>query len=236
VHDIPVRESCSSYKPWHDKRTGQTYLRPTAGKCLHFYFYFIDPELGLVYLRVPTWYPFRLQFYCNGHRWLAPLLTAAGIDYAMADNALVRIGDWARVQDLADCLSPDVLHRILDRYAITCCPVIDVFGQTYRWSLMQVECSTDVAFRSEAIMKPLYNAISREAILSVKVEHVMNLLVGQMSTQLTQELDGRLSPRIDGTCIKHRLGKNSVMCCVSRRRPTMCPFLPISKFQSNLLT
>jgi hypothetical protein len=28
---------------------------------------------------------------CNGHSWLACQLTAAGIDFAMADNAFVRI-------------------------------------------------------------------------------------------------------------------------------------------------
>ncbi len=210
VHVISAMETCSTYKPWHDKCTGQTSLHPATGKCLHYYFYFIDPELGLVYLRVPTWCPFRLQFYCNGHSWLARQLTVAGIDYAMADNAFIRIDDWARAQLLADHLSPDVLHRILDRYATVCCPVLDVFGQTYHWSLMQVECSTDLAFRSEAIMNPLYEAISREAILSVKVEQVMSFLGKKMTAQLAQELDSRLSTRIEGTCIKHRLGKNSV--------------------------
>ena len=83
---------------------------------MHYYFYFVAPELRLVYLRVPTWCPFRLQFYCNGHSWLARQLTAAGIDYAMADNAFIWIDDWARAQDLADRLSPDVLYRVLDRY------------------------------------------------------------------------------------------------------------------------
>jgi hypothetical protein len=42
-------------------------VRPDSGKCLHYYFYFMDAEFGLVYLRVPTWAPFRLQVYCNGH-------------------------------------------------------------------------------------------------------------------------------------------------------------------------
>ena len=210
VHVISAMEACSSYRPWHDKRTGQTTLKPAPGKCLHYYFYFIDAELGLVYLRVPTWCPFRLQFYCNGHSWLARQLTRTGIDYVMADNAFLRIDDWAKAQQLADRLSPDVLHRILDRYATACCPVQDVFGQTYHWSLMQVECSTDLAFRSEATMKPLYAAISREAILSVKAEQVMTFLGKKMTPQLAQELDSRLSTRIEGTCIKHRLGKNSV--------------------------
>lgn len=210
VHVISAMEACASYKPWHDKRTHQTFLRPTSGKCLHYYFYFIDPELGLVYLRVPTWCPFRLQFYCNGHGWLARQLSAAGIGYATADNAFIRIDDWARAQQLANSLCPDVLHRILDRYATECCPVLDVFGQTYHWSLMQLECSTDLVFRSEATLKPLYQVLSREAIVSVKAEQVMSFLGKKMSPQLAQELDSRLSTRIEGTCIKHRLGKNSV--------------------------
>ena len=210
VHVISVMEACSTYKAWHDKRTHQTSLRPTTGKCLHYYFYFIDAELGLVYLRVPTWCPFRLQFYCNGHRWLARQLTAAGVGYTLADNAFIRIDDWDRAQQLADRLSPDVLHRILDRYAQACCPVLDVFAQRYHWSLMQIECSTDLAFRSDAIMKPLYAALSREAILSVKAEQVMHFLGKKMTPQLAQEVDSRLSTRIEGICIKHRMGKNSV--------------------------
>ena len=77
VHVISAMEACPTYKPWHSKPTQRTFLRPATGKCLHYYFYFIDPELGLIYLRVPTWCPFRLQFYCNGHSWLARQLTAA---------------------------------------------------------------------------------------------------------------------------------------------------------------
>jgi len=54
-------------EPWHDKNTRKTFLRPDTGKCLHYYFYWMDAKPGLTYLRVPTHCPFRLQFYCNGH-------------------------------------------------------------------------------------------------------------------------------------------------------------------------
>src|SRR6185295_15052636 len=123
---ISAMEACNTYKPWHDKQTHRTFLRPDTGKCLHYYFYFIDAELGLIYLRVPTWCPFRLQFYCNGHSWLARQLTAAGIGFTLADNAFLHIDDWERAQALADTLSHDHLHRILDHYAQQCCPVLDV--------------------------------------------------------------------------------------------------------------
>ena len=40
-------------KPWHDKQTHKTFIRPDSGKCLHYYFYFLDARFGLIYLRVP---------------------------------------------------------------------------------------------------------------------------------------------------------------------------------------
>lgn len=52
VHIISAMEVCDSYRPWHDKTCGQTSLKSDSGKCLHYYFYFIDDEVGLCYLRV----------------------------------------------------------------------------------------------------------------------------------------------------------------------------------------
>ena len=40
VHIISAMEACDTYKPWHDKHTHRTFLRPDTGKCLHYYFYF----------------------------------------------------------------------------------------------------------------------------------------------------------------------------------------------------
>jgi hypothetical protein len=210
VHIISAMEACDSYRPWHDKGTGKTFVRPDSGKCLHYYFYFLDAWFGLIYLRVPTWAPFRLQFYCNGHSWLARRLTAEGIGYTMADNAFVRIDDWVRAQELADSLSPDRLHRTLDRYAERCCPVLDVFGQSYHWSLMQVEYATDLAFRSTTTLGSLYEQLVRQSVLSVKAEQVATFLGRQITPLLAQEIGSQFSTRIEGTCIKHRFGKSSI--------------------------
>jgi hypothetical protein len=210
VHVISAMEACNSYRPWHDKASGQTFLKPDTGKCLHYYFYFIDPEVGLCYLRVPTWCPFRLQFYCNGHGWLAHRLAAEGIGFTLADNAFVRIDDWQRAQALADTLKPEWLHRVLDRYAALCCPVRETIAQPYHWSLMQVEYAVDLVFRSAQTLKPLYEQLSRQAVLSVKAEQVASFLGKKITPQLAQEIGSRFETRIEGTCIKHRLGKAQV--------------------------
>jgi uncharacterized protein (DUF488 family) len=34
---LSAMESCGSYKPWHDKTSHKTYLKPDDGKCLHYY-------------------------------------------------------------------------------------------------------------------------------------------------------------------------------------------------------
>ena len=52
---------------------------------------------------------------------------------------------------------------------------------------MQVGCSTDRVFRSDATMKRLYAAISREAIVSVKAPQVMHFLDKLTSPK---EIDG----------------------------------------------
>ena len=210
VHVLSAMEACQSYQPWHDKQSGKTFLKPDTGKCLHYYFYFIDEQLGLCYLRVPTWCPFRLQFYCNGHAWLARKLAATGIAATLADNAFVRVSNIARAQALADALKPDALHRRLDRYAKQFCPVLDVFGQRYHWSLMQVEYSTDLIFRSETTLKPLYEQLARQAVLAVKSEHVASFLGKKITPALAQELGSQFATRIEGTCIKHRFGKTGV--------------------------
>ncbi len=87
VHIFSALESCTSYKPWHDKNTHITSLKYDSGKCLHYYFYLIDELLGLCYVRVPTWCPFRLQIYFNGHNMLANNLKKKNIGCTLIDNS-----------------------------------------------------------------------------------------------------------------------------------------------------
>ena len=210
VHVISAMEACPSYRPWHDKSTGKTFLKGDTGKCLHYYFYFIDEELGLCYLRVPTWAPFGLQFYCNGHSALAQSLKREGIDFAQADNAFLRIDDLPRAQALANALSPDLLHQRLDIYAKWLCPVRDVFEQSYHWSIRQIEYSTDLMFKSAEILVPLYDCLSRQSILAADAPRVASFLGKKVTPQLAQEIGSRLSTRIEGRCIKHSMGAASV--------------------------
>lgn len=202
-------ETCTKYYPWHNKKTGETYIKADTGKCLHYYFYFIDPQFGLCYLRVPTWAPFRLQFYCNGHDYLARRLDAAGVGYQTADNAFVQIDDWKKAQRIADHFPVRKLHRLLDRLAKRCCPIQQAFCESYHWSVMQVELASDSVFRRRQDLSPLYSHLTQVSIQAVKAENVFTFLGRKLHGNFTGESSGRLQTRIEGTCIKHWLDQKA---------------------------
>jgi hypothetical protein len=199
-------EPCSTYRPWHDKTTGKTYLRPDDGKCLHYYFYFIDEELGLCYVRVPTWCPFRLQIYLNGHHRLACRLKRKQIGHTRLDNAFLQIEDLERSQKIADDWPVEKLQRKLDEWAERYCPVIRQFEVRYHWSLEQVEFSTDLLFRRPEDLQAIYGPLTRTAIHTVKPDNVATFLGRKLSPLYQGEIGNRFNIRIEGTRIKHTLG------------------------------
>ena len=87
----------------------------------------------MCYVRVPTWLPFKLQIFFNGHGWLGNELSKKKIDFKMADNAFVEIGDWKQAQQISDSLKVELLHKKLDSFAKTYCPVHESFGQVRNW-------------------------------------------------------------------------------------------------------
>ena len=117
VHIISAMESCGTYRPWHDKQSKKTFLKGSQSKCLHYYFYFIDPYLGYGYIRVPTWCPFKLQVYINGHNILANELDKQGLKYSMIDNAFDYIEDFDKAQKICDNIDIKQVHVRLDELA-----------------------------------------------------------------------------------------------------------------------
>jgi hypothetical protein len=210
VHIFSAMEPCPSYKPWHDKKSHRTFLKPTQAKCLHYYFYCIDPELGLCYLRVPTWAPFRLQFYYNGHHQLAGALVRETIGYTMLDNAFIDIKDWDAAQSLADSIEPARVHRKLNEVARQFCPVIRHFPAPCHWSLMQVEYATDIVFHRQSDLKPIYEELVRTAIYSVKPETIATFLGRKLTAHYQDEIGNDFHTRIQGMRIKHHMGKVAI--------------------------
>ena len=210
VHIFSAMESCTSFRPWHDKQSHRTFLKHRKAQCIHYYFYFIDEELGLCYLRVPTWAPFRVQFYFNGHNWLAAQLNTKGVAHRLVDNAFFDIEDFAKAQEIVDRLSVKKVHRRLDRYASLYCPVIAHYSSGYHWSLMQVEYATDVVFHKQSDLQPIYEAMTRTVVHAVKADDVATFLGRKLTGNYQDEVGNDYHIRIQGTRIRHHMGSASI--------------------------
>ncbi len=47
--------------------TGRPFVQSASRKCLHFYYYFMDRDFGLIHVRIQSWFPMQIEVYLNGH-------------------------------------------------------------------------------------------------------------------------------------------------------------------------
>jgi len=211
VHIFSAMEGCQTYKPWYDKATGKSYLKAAESKCLHYYVYVIDEDLGLCYLRIPTWCPFRLQFYCNGHSWLAQQLKQHEVSFTRLDNAFVHLADFERANQLAADLNIRALHLKLDELAQRYCPVVKRLNLTYQWSIMQAEFATDLIFKSPEALQAFYPYLLETLIHAVKPADIATFLGRKLHGNYQGEMGNRLNQvRSLGTRIKYHMGPISL--------------------------
>ena len=210
VHIFSALEVNKTYEPFHDQTTGRTYFKPGTTKCLTYYFYFIDREFGLCFIRVPTIAPFKMDFYFNGHNWLESKLKKRGIAYEKTDNAFTHIADFAEAQKLSDRIRVEDLHKALDIFLKRFCPMPADWNLSYNYTISQVEYACDILFKNEEALKPLYDNIIKTAMHTVTPDNIANFLGKRFSVLFEGEAGSRLDRRILGTRIKHQMGEISV--------------------------
>lgn len=207
---LSAMEGCMSFRPHYDKETGRSSLRYRKGHCLHYYVYINDPELGLCFIAFPTWLPFTIRFYFNGHNWLEKQLQQHGIDYTMDDNCFTDISDYEKAQELANSFKiRAVLVKQLRLWSLYCLPTpIREFGMPY-WTLHEVELATDVIFKSAKSLSGLYDEVIQTAILEVKAKNIATFLNRSLEHS-NCEASSRFRTCREGTSIRHNLGPASM--------------------------
>ena len=116
----------------------------------------------------------------------------------------------SRAQEIAEGLEARRIHERLDRFARQYCPIIEHFGLAYHWSLNQCEYATDVVFRRQADLGPIYANLTRTAIHTVKPDNIATFLGRKLHPNYQDEMGNRFNIRIEGARIKHTMGPVSL--------------------------
>ena len=84
-------ETCPSFTLVPGPNRPQFVSRSRQQRVL--YYYFLDPQFGLIHVRLQTWLPFTIQVYVNGHEWLAQQMVQKKLGFVQQHNAFTQLDD-----------------------------------------------------------------------------------------------------------------------------------------------
>jgi hypothetical protein len=207
-------EPCHSWSVRFDQSRQGPFFRYEQRQCLYIYFYLLDPQFGLMHIRLQSWVPFNIQVCLNGREYLACQLIREGIGFEKQDNCFTRIDDLARAQELIDKLESYDWDRFLNPLAHLINPLLekkpglkDLKG--YYWSVRQSEYAIDVLFRDQASLDEIYPSLIRHAIEEFGSDDILRFLGRRTNSRFSGRSDGILKRR-EGVRVKHFVEENSI--------------------------
>jgi hypothetical protein len=176
------------------------------------YFYFLDPEMGLIHIRLTTWFPFTVQVYVNGHSWLAQRMLKRRLGFNLQDNAFTALDNPKAAQKLADSFAHQNWTKTLNRLARMVNPLMSESwfrGLTYYWVVDQAELATDLIFTSREALAGLYPRLLDHAAINFSAKEILTFLGRRFHPRFDGEvLTDCQKGRAPGARIKHRMKNN----------------------------
>lgn len=205
---IATVEPCRSFRLSFGE--GRPRILPARRKCLFLYYYFIDPVLGFLHVRIQTWFPLTIQVYVNGHEWLARQLDAQGIGYRRLENAFLSLDDPAAAQEIADRFVHLEWTELLHGLARRVNPLLEdlLAGYRYYWAVNQSEYATNLMFAERAALEELYPCLLRHATLNFSAEDILTFLGRKLHHCFAGEILNDCKKRMPGARVKHHMKQN----------------------------
>ena len=209
-------EPCSSFDIFKNKQTKRLEVVRRRRKCLHYYWYYLHPDLGFCHVRLQGWLPFQVQIWVNGREALSTSLAAKGVRHTRYLNAIVSVASWSLAQRLAEHWATRRWSRLLDGLARAVNPHLAMLHKAgygpYWWVIDQAEVATDVAFKSRRDLEAVLPTLFAHAASAFSAEDVLRFLGRKLHPALAVEVTSDARRRPEGWRVKHRMAANSIKC------------------------
>jgi hypothetical protein len=209
-------EGSMSFEVYKNKDTHRLEVRRRPRPCLHFYFYFLDKELGLCHVRLQSWFPFEIQVWVNSREVLSRSLTRRRVPHLRYANAIVKVANFSLAQRLAERLAQRKWHRVLSSLAEVVNPHLPTLCEAgvgpYWWVTDQEEVATDVVFSSRQALEEVLPSLIAHASSAFSAEDVLRFLGRKLHPALAAEVTSDARRRPEGWRVKHRMARNSIKC------------------------
>jgi hypothetical protein len=115
-----------------------------------YYFYILDRDFGLCFIKFSSYPPFNVRVWLNGHEWAKRQLDHRGVAYEGLDNGFLSCADPARLQRTCDSLRPEDIDAFFRKWLRILPHPFTAddrrVGFRYQLSIMQMEVSTTDVF------------------------------------------------------------------------------------------
>jgi hypothetical protein len=203
-----------TYTIENSKRQSSKTLYRVQKQVKFYYIYFYDSVLGgLCYLKICTYVPFEMEFYCNGHHYIAHNLCREGVSYKMEGNCFTDCEKPERLQELGKQITGAV---VLERCEYWKQQFFKFNKGSYskenpkfqhQWYSSQIEISTNLIFKDKTFGRDFFNKM----ILLFSVLQLADVLTKVFSARPRNYQSKTTQRRYDlNAVIKHWFRGNSI--------------------------
>lgn len=196
-----------------------THIVRRERPCGVVYQYQIHPEMGWMYARMQTWFPFNIQVGVNGREWLARQMDRERLKYRQQGNCFVWIENYSLAQKLMNQQVEMNWAELLNGFACQLNPIheriFEHYPASYYWMVHQSEWATDIVFREANVLRRLMPLLVRHGMLSFSSPDVMRYFgrkvnqSGEINANFNGTLETDLKRRQEGERVKYRMNGNS---------------------------
>ena len=132
----------------------------------HYYFYILDEDFGLFFIKVCTYFPFDVKVCFNGHEWAKQQLRQAGIEFEALSNGFLSCAEPEHLQTICHQLDAEKIQALFDRWVDQIPWPLSVeqqaAGYRHQLSIWQMEVSRTQVFADPEQGWALVEALIRD--------------------------------------------------------------------------
>jgi hypothetical protein len=149
----------------HGKKVWFEYSRQSLF-VTYYYFYILDEDFGLFFIKVCTYFPFDVKVCFNGHEWAKQQLRKEGISFEALNNGFLSCENPERLQIICHQLDAEKIQALFDRWVEQIpwplSPEQRVAGYAHQLSIWQLEVSRTQVFQDPQQGWALVEALIRD--------------------------------------------------------------------------
>ena len=162
----------------------------------HFYFYVMDKDFGLLFIKVCTYLPFEVKVCFNGHEWAKQQLRQEGIGFEALSNGFASCDDPARLQEICHQLNADKIQTLFDRWVAQLpWPLVAAqrgAGHPHLLSIWQMEVSRTQVFHDPEQGRALVECLIRDNLDLGRPDRVSLLFDRRVTKRTPSEFHTRV--------------------------------------------